>query len=138
MNLTGGRTTLVLNICALALALIIGIENTYITYNVYGWLPHWSVWAMGFTPMLVMLIVRNKWFSGAFLFLHIVVAAHAFILCRSMYLDEPYWVDPKSPVTPTLAFFFLSLLSLAAYGIIVLVSSAALALLKKPKSPEAD
>ena len=135
MNLTGGRTTLILNICALILALIISIENTYITYNVYGWLPHWSVWAMGFAPMLVMLIVRNKWFSGVFLFLHVVVAVHGFALCRTMYLGEPYWVDPKSPVIPTTALFLVSLLSLAAYGIVVLLSSTALALLHKPKPP---
>lgn len=133
MNLTGGRTTLILNICALVLAIIVSIENTYITYNVYSRPPYWPVWVWAFTPVLLMLIVRNKWFSGTLFVLHIVVAAHGFVLCRTMYLGEPYWVDPKSPVTPTLAFFIVSLLCLVAYCIIVLVSGVALALLNKSK-----
>ena len=36
MNLTGGRTTLKLNISALVLALIINIEAAYITYRAGG------------------------------------------------------------------------------------------------------
>ncbi len=59
MNLTGGRTTLKLNISALVLALIINIEAAYIIYRVTSRLI-WQDWILGFIPVLVMFIIRNR------------------------------------------------------------------------------
>lgn len=137
MNLTGGRTTLILNICALILALIINTEITYITYSVDSRLPHWADLILGFIPVLVMFIIRSWGFSYIFLFFHFVIAVGYFLMSRSVYLGDHSVVGHKLPFFHFILLIFLSLFSLAAYAIIVLVR-AALALLNKPKQSVAD
>lgn len=136
MNLTGGRTTLILNICALVLAFIINIEGAYIIYRVFGWYNR-SDWVAGFVPVLVMFVIRNRRFTYTFLFLHIALALQMFFQSRSIYLDTYEHAGAKYPLEYLGFFFFVSLLCLAAYGIIALIR-AALALLNKPKQSVAD
>ncbi|MBS4005201.1 MAG: hypothetical protein KGZ91_17655 [Afipia sp.] len=136
MNLTGGRTTLILNICALVLAIIISIEGAYIIYHIFGWYNR-SDWIASFVPVLVMFIIRNRGFSYAFLFLHILVALALFTTSRHVYLGTYKSYGAKYPIEDVGFFLFVSILCLAAYGIIVLIR-AALALLNKSKRSVAD
>jgi len=137
MNLTGGRATLILNICALVLALIINLEIAYVTYRVYGWLPHWSDWVVGLTPVLVMFIIRNRGLSYIFVFLHFAIAVDYFSMSRSVYLGYQIAIGSKLPFLPVILLFFLSLFCLTAYGAIILVN-ASLAMLNKHKRSGVD
>lgn len=130
MDLTGKRATLILNICALVLALIISAEVTYITYYVYGRLPHWSDWVAGFVPVLVMFIIRSWGFSYIFTFLHFGIAIKYFFVSRSVYFGLLSGIGSKLPFFPLILLFLLSLVCLVAYGSMVLIK-AALARLNK-------
>lgn len=137
MNLTGGRTTLILNICALVLALIINIEGAYIIHRLYGWYNR-SDWVAGFVPVLVMFIIRNRRFSYTFLFLHIALALQMFFQSRSIYLGTYQYAGAKYPIEWAGFFFFVSLLCLAVYCAAALVLFATRTLTRKLKSSKAD
>lgn len=137
MNLTGGRTTLVLNICALALALIITIEGAYIIYRIFGWYNR-SDWIASLVPVLVMFIIRNRGFSYVFLFLHILVALALFSTSRHVYLGTYKSYGAKYPIQDVGYFFFVSLVCLAVYCAAILVLFVARTLTRRLKSHKAD
>lgn len=122
MDLTGGRTTLILNICALILALITNVEGTYIIYGLYGWINR-SDWLAGFIPVVVMFIIRNQRFSYLFLFFHVILAIQMGFQARSVHLGTYEYAGAKYPLGYGGALFIASLMCLAIYGAVVLVRS---------------
>jgi hypothetical protein len=118
MNLTGGRTTLILNVCALIAAFAVSVEGTFIDYRVFGWVRP-SVWLFAFAPAITMFLVRNKVFSIAFLSLYVALAIQmcfqAWSLYSGLYKDR----GAKDPLGYLGIFFVFSLVCLAIYGAFV-------------------
>lgn len=134
MNLTGGRTTLKLNISALVLALIISIEVAYLTYRALGRFV-WQDCLLIFIPALVMFIIRDRGYSYTFFFLHLVIAIEMFARCWSNYFDGPASV--KFFLPEPLLLVLASLVCLAVYGLWVLICSTGV-LIKKFKAPKSS
>jgi hypothetical protein len=65
MNLIGSRPTLIVNLCALAVAAVLAMEATYIVHERLGYYLPLDSLAFLF-PALVMFIVRNRNFSFFF------------------------------------------------------------------------
>lgn len=85
MNLTGSRSTLIANTCALVVALILMAEGTYIVHERLGY--YLPVDSLAFLfPSLVMLIIRNRNFSFFYLALHIALLIHMSLQARKIYL----------------------------------------------------
>ncbi|MEH2513950.1 hypothetical protein V1291_005304 [Nitrobacteraceae bacterium AZCC 1564] len=122
MNLTGGRTVLILNVCALILALIVSVEATFIDYRIFGWLRP-SDWLFAFVPVTAMFLVRNKMFSIAFLSLYVGLAIQMCFQAWSLYSGTYRDGGAKDPLGYMGIFLLLSLVCLVAYGAFYLVDS---------------
>jgi hypothetical protein len=60
------RTTLVINLCALFLAPFITAEIMFLFHRQMGYYRGPDIWGM-FVPVIVMFLIRNKWFSLTFM-----------------------------------------------------------------------
>jgi hypothetical protein len=116
MNLIGSRPTLIVNLCALAVAAVLTMEATYIVHERLGYYLPLDSLAFLF-PALVMFIVRNRNFSFFFLALYIAVLVHMSAQARGIYLGV-YTPGPEKggPLGLLPPFFLLSAFCLAMYA----------------------
>jgi hypothetical protein len=104
MNL-GGRTTLIVSLCALCLVVIATGEATFIGYHTYGHVRPPDIWG-DIVTVAVMLIVRRKWFSC------IVLVGYFYLSLLLAYVI--YVGNVRHPINFEAAegtFFIISLLS---------------------------
>jgi len=75
LNLLGGRTTLILNLCAVLIAGIVAAERWFVLERVFlGIGADWAYIWPTFLPVAVMFVIRNRYFSSVFLFIYLVLA----------------------------------------------------------------
>lgn len=124
MNLTGSRATLIANVCALVVAIVIAIEAFYIAHERYGIFRPFDVWGP-FVPVVAMFIVRNSKFSYCFLFFYAAVLGVMSYQVRFFYLGlhKPtrFEADSSAPIA---LFFAVSICSLVIYGAAVVIRFA--------------
>jgi hypothetical protein len=113
MNLTGGHTILILNLCGLLMAFIVSAETAFVLYKIGEYIHHVYIW-MPFVPVIIMFIVRHKIFSSAFLLLYVLL---------SVLISAQIWLmQTGTPVHNTgnfIGFFFIiSLFCLFIYIVI--------------------
>jgi hypothetical protein len=117
------RTTLIANLCALALASVVITEGAYIVHAHYGYyMPQDAPFFL--FPALVMFIIRNRKFSFFFLTLHIALAIQMFVQAQGLYYSGPVpWNGIWGPLPFLPPFFLLSLFSLIVYAVHALATS---------------
>jgi ABC-type uncharacterized transport system permease subunit len=115
MTLTGSRSTLTANVCALVVASVVIAEGAYIVHEVLGYYLPQDAWAFLF-PALVMFIIRNRIFSYCFLGLYVLLSIQMFFQARSIHLGTYGEMDRKIGPLVFLPFlFFLAAICLALY-----------------------
>lgn len=117
MDLTGSRSTLVTNVCALVVAAIAVAEGAYIVHERLGYYLPQDAWAFLF-PALVMFIIRSRNFSFFFLALYIALSIQMFVEARRIYLGV-YMPPPEKwgPLGLLTVFFLLALFCLMMYAL---------------------
>jgi hypothetical protein len=117
----GSRLTLILNLCALAAALVVTAEMHYIDYvsfRIYN--PSDAVGP--FIPALVMFIIRRRIFSVCFLLLYAALAIQMFFQAYDAY--SGIHGSSKMLFAYLAMFCFVSIFSLAIYAAGVVVRFA--------------
>ncbi|MEH2513951.1 hypothetical protein V1291_005305 [Nitrobacteraceae bacterium AZCC 1564] len=114
MNLTGGRTTLILNICALVVAAVVILEGASVIYRIYGSFAL-SDWFIALVPLTTMFVVRNKLFSAVFPFFYVALAIQMGFQASSVYSGAYKFAGEKYPFGFLTLFSMVSLVCLAIY-----------------------
>jgi hypothetical protein len=73
MDLTGGRTTLTVNLFGLLMACVVTAETVFVVSTAFGHVNHSEVWGE-FLPVVTMFIVRERIFSYIFLSLYVLLS----------------------------------------------------------------
>lgn len=122
MNLTGGRTTLTLNVCAMIVALVVSLEGAFIDYHIFGRIRP-SELLFSFVPVIAMFVIRGRVFSIAFLSLYVALATQMWFQAWSLYSGTYRDGGAKDPLGYMGIFLLLSSVCLVAYGAFYLVDS---------------
>jgi hypothetical protein len=113
-------TTLIANICGLIMAFVVVAQGDYIVHECLGYYRPQDAPAF-FAPAIVMLIVRNRTFSCAFLTLYFALSIQMFYQARSIHIVPGACGGKGDPLGYMVLFFFLSIMCLAIYAVIVLI-----------------
>jgi hypothetical protein len=114
----GGRTVLIVNACALMLAVIVTAEGAYIQYELLGRFL-WDDYLSCFLPALVAVIIRDARFSSVFLVLYAGLAIILGDRAWSVYSHTYKSAGAKDLLGPLGVFDLISLLCLAIYLVVI-------------------
>jgi hypothetical protein len=122
MNLIGSRSTLIANVCALAVAFAVIGEGAYIVHECFGYYRLQDIWGF-LTPAIVMFIIRNRMFSFCFLALYVALLIQMFYQARGIHVVSYACGDRLGdPLGNMTLFFVVSVVCLAIYPVIALVN----------------
>jgi hypothetical protein len=120
MILAVSWTTLIANICGLIMAFVVVAQGAYIVHECFGYYRPQDAPAF-FAPAIVMLIVRNRIFSCAFLTLYVALLIQMFYQTRLIHVVPGACGGKDDPLGYMALFFVLSIICLAIYAVVVLI-----------------
>jgi hypothetical protein len=78
------RRTLIINLCGLALALVLAAENIYINYQVIGWASVGSYWPV-FVPAVLIFLVGQRKLAYASVVMYLLLVLYIGYLALTIY-----------------------------------------------------
>jgi hypothetical protein len=122
MNLTGSRSTLIANVCALVVASAAIAEGAYIVHECFGYYRPQDIWGF-LAPAVVMFVVRNRVFSFCFLALYVALSIQMLNQARSIHLVSYACGDRLGdPLGNMTLLFVVSVICLTIYPAITVVN----------------
>jgi hypothetical protein len=112
--LTGGRTTAIINLCALGMALIVTAETVFIMHRILGMVNPSDYYAT-LVPVGIMLLVRREVFSIVFSLLYFVLLARISYEWWMVYVGTPLRYPGKSLGTPQDAMVILTVIGFGVH-----------------------
>jgi hypothetical protein len=118
--LTGGRTTAIINLCALGMAVIVTAETVFIMRRILGMVNPSDYYAT-LVPIGIMLLVRRKVFSIIFALLYFVLLVETSYEWWMIYVGTPLRYPGKSLGTPQATMVILTVIGFGIHIVIAVL-----------------